>query len=338
MGSKNKLALTVDGIELSISSPDKVYFPDRGDTKLDTIRYFMSVGDGVMRGLRGRPVALHRFPTGAGGQGFYNKRVPDKAPDWLHSVGVRFPSARPGQLLCPQNLAQVIWAVNRGAFELHPWPVVEPDLDHPTELRIDLDPQPGCPPERLREVAARCRELLAEDGLVAFPKLSGSKGIHLHVPIERGVYPFIDVRHACLAFARELERRHPEDVTAAWWKEERGPRIFIDFNQNLRDKTIVAPYAVRPLPHGPVACPFDWDELFDVDQQELTIATVPARFAERGDPHAAMDKAEGASLEPLLDRHRSQRESGLEDAPYPPHYPKQPGEPTRVAPSRAKKP
>ncbi|MEM9692601.1 MAG: ATP-dependent DNA ligase [Myxococcota bacterium] len=336
-----------------MSSPQRVYFADRGETKQDTIDYALAVAEGLMRGLRDRPVALHRFPTGAGGKGFYNKRVPADAPDWLPSVAVRFPSARPGRLLCPTSIAHVVWAINRGGFELHPWPVRSPDLDHPTELRIDLDPQPGCPPGRDRDVAHRCRALLQEDGIEAvFPKLSGAKCLHLHVPLAAapgGVADddptttptFLAVRHACLALARELAERFPDDVTAAWWKEERGPRVFIDFNQNLRDKTIVAPYAVRPLPHAPVAAPLRFDEVSHADPRDITMATVPARFRAQGDPMAPMDAlAEtggGAPLAPLLDRHRHQYDRGLPDAPYPPHYPKQPGEPPRVAPSRAAK-
>jgi DNA ligase D len=313
---------------IRVTSPDKVYFAARGDTKLDVVRYFVAVEEGILRAVRHRPVALHRFPAGVGGKSFYHKRIADTAPDWLESIEVRFPSARPGALLCPADLAHVIWAVNQGGFELHPWPVVRGDVEHPVELRIDLDPQPGCGFAMVRTAAHGARELCREHGLAAFPKLSGSKGIHLHVPIAPE-WDFTAVRNACLALARELERRMPKCVTAAWWKEQRGSRVFVDFNQNLRDKTIVAAYAVRPLADAPVACPIEWGEIDTVEQRDFTIATVPARLATRGDPHAALAACAPGRLDSLLELHARDLAAGIPDAPWPPHYPKQAGEPRR---------
>jgi len=335
MAKSKALQLELAGRQVRLSSPDKIYFTERAETKLDLANYFIAVQEGILRAVRDRPVTLHRFPGGPTGKHFYQKRLPERHPDWLQSVPVRFPSARPANLLCPADIAHVVWAVNLGGFELHPWPVTREDTDHPSEMRIDLDPQPGCDVGMVREAAHAVRAFLEQVGLDAFPKMSGSRGIHLHVPIERR-WSFTQVRHACLTLAREMERRMPALLTCQWWKEQRGERVFIDFNQNLRDKTIVAAYAVRPKPHAPVACPITWDEVDHIEPDELHIATVPSRLAEHGDPMAAMDHHPGGALDPLLDMHAAALAAGVADAPWPPHYPKQPGEPTRVAPSRAK--
>ena len=330
------IEIEVSGRAVRITSPDRIYFSDRGDTKMDLVNYFMAVGPGILRAVKHRPVALHRFPSGAGGKSFYHKHIAGKAPSWIETIDVRSPSPRPASLMCPPDLAHVIWAVNQGGFEIHPWPVTKEDLHHPSELRIDLDPPPKSTPEIVRTVAHHVRELLGEQGLSAFPKLSGSRGIHLHVPIVRK-WGFTAVRNACVALAREMERRYPKTITAAWWKEQRGQRVFIDYNQNLRDKTIVAAYAVRPYAHAPVACPITWDEIDTADQRDFTIATVPERLAATGDPHEAMQGCEPGRIDALLDMHAHDLARGIEDAPWPPHYPKQPGEPPRVAPSRARR-
>jgi DNA ligase D len=316
-----------------ISNPDRVYFSARGETKLDLAKYYLAVGDGIVRALRERPCMLHRYPDGVDGEKIYQKRLPKGAPDWVETVEVRFPSGRTADELCVTELASVIWAVQMSTVEFHPWHSRRADTERPDELRIDLDPQPGTGLREAKQVAAVVHEVLAELGAVGWPKTSGSKGVHVYVRIEPR-FGFREVRRAALAFAREVERRAPDAVTTAWWKEERGAQIFLDYNQNARDRTIASAYSVRGKPHGPVSAPITWDELPDVEIDDFTIATMPARFAELGDVHAGIDEAVW-SIEPLLEwADRDERDHGLGDAPYPPNFPKMEGEPPRVQPSR----
>ena len=319
-----------------ISNPDRVYFPTRGETKLDLAHYYIAVGEGIVRALRERPCMLHRYPDGVSGEKIYQKRLPKGAPDWVETVEVRFPSGRGADELCVTELASVIWAVQMSTVEFHPWHSRRADTERPDELRIDLDPQPGTGFADAKRVAETVREVLDELGAVGWPKTSGSKGLHVYVRIEPA-FGFREVRRAALAFAREVERRIPQLVTTAWWKEERGEQIFLDYNQNARDRTIASAYSVRGRPHGPVSAPVTWDELPDVEMDDFTIATMPARFAELGDLHAGIDDAVW-SIEPLLElADRDERDHGLGDAPYPPNYPKMRGEPPRVQPSRMNK-
>jgi len=330
------VVLEVDGHTLTVSNPDKVFFSARGETKLDLVRYYVAVGAGALRGVRERPTVLKRYPDGAEGEFFYQKRVPVHRPPWIQTVTVTFPSGRSADELCPVDVGHIVWAVNLGCLDLNPWPVRRADVDHPDELRVDLDPQPDVPFEAVRRVALESRAVLEEHGLTGFPKTSGSRGIHVNVPIEPR-WGFTEVRRAALALAREVERRMPDLATSAWWKEQRGSRVFIDYNQNARDRTVASAYSVRANPEGRVSCPVEWDEVPDVEPEDLTLATVPARFAERGDPAAAIDERR-YGLEALLDlAHRDEHE-GIGDAPWPPHFAKQRGEPRRVAPSRARRP
>ena len=326
--------LEVDGRTVTVSNPTKVFFSARGETKLDLVRYYLAVGAGALRGVYERPTVLKRYPNGAEGEFFYQKRVPPQRPDWLQTVTVSFPSGRHAEELCPIDVAHVVWAVNLGCLDLNPWPVRRGDVDHPDELRVDLDPQPEVPFDHVRKVALAVDELLAEHGLAGFPKTSGSRGIHVNVPIEP-LWDFTAVRRAALALARAIERRHPDMATSAWWKEQRGRRVFIDYNQNARDRTVASAYSVRANPEGRVSCPLDWDEVADVEPSDLTIATVPARFAVRGDPGAALDDRR-YRLDSLLELAARDEAEGLGDAPWPPHFGKQRGEPRRVAPSRAR--
>jgi DNA ligase D len=325
--------LQVGAHTVRISNPDRVYFSARGETKLDLVNYYLSVGDGIVRALRERPCMLHRYPDGVDGEKIYQKRLPKGAPDWVETVEVRFPSGRTADELCVTELAEVAWAVQMSTVEFHPWHSRRADTERPDELRIDLDPQPGTGFREAREVASIVRETLDDLGAVGWPKTSGSKGIHIYVRIEPQ-FGFREVRRAALAFAREVERRAPAQVTTAWWKEERGSQIFLDYNQNARDRTIAAAYSVRGKPYGPVSAPFSWDELPDVETEDFTIATMPTRFAVLGDVHAGIDDAVW-SIEPLLEwADRDERDHGLGDAPYPPNYPKMDGEPPRVQPSK----
>jgi DNA ligase D len=326
----------VDGIPVRVSNPDKVFFPARGETKLDLVHYYLAVGEGALRGVYERPTVLKRFPDGALGEPFFQKRVPEKRPEWLETVRVSFPSGRSADELCPVNVAHLIWAVNLGCLDLNPWPVRRGDVDHPDELRVDLDPQPGLPFESVRRVAAVVHEVLDAHALVGFPKTSGSRGIHVNIRIEPR-WDFTEVRRAALALARAVEREVPDLATSKWWKEERGDRVFIDYNQNARDRTVASAYSVRNNAEGRVSCPLVWDEVADVEPSDLTMATVPARYASIGDPSAGIDDAVG-SLEPLLELAARDEREGLGDEPWPPHFPKAKGEPRRVAPSRAKKP
>jgi DNA ligase D len=343
-------ATTIDagGRDLRVSSPDRVIFPksERSPevTKLDVVKYFLSVGDGIMRALERRPTTLERWPKGVhpgivvstrekgGGDAFYQKRIPRGAPDYVQTARIEFPSGRHADEVCPTEVAVVGWAAQMGTITFHPWPVRQEDVDHPDELRIDLDPQPGTDFADAVRVAAEARVLLGELGYTGFPKTSGGRGVHIYVRIEPR-WTFTDVRHAAIAFGRELERRLPGQVTTNWWKEERGECIFVDYNQNARDRTIASAYSVRAKPGAPVSAPVTWDELAEVAPEDFTVATMPARFAELGDRHAAINDA-AHSLQPLLDMYEKDSVDGAGDMPYPPDYPKMPGEPKRVQPSR----
>jgi DNA ligase D len=328
--------LAVGQRTVRISNPDRVYFPERGETKLDLARYYLSVGEGIVRALRERPCMLHRYPEGVAGEKIYQKRLPKGAPDWVETAQVSFPSGRVADELCVTELASVIWAVQMSTVEFHPWHTRRADVEKPDELRIELDPQPGTGFAEAKQVAAVVHEVLTELGAVGWPKTSGSKGVHIYVRIEPR-FGFREVRRAALAFAREVERRVPHLVTTAWWKEERGAQIFVDYNQNAKDRTIASAYSVRGFPHGPVSAPVTWEELPDVEMADFTIATMPERFARLGDVHAGFDDAVW-DIEPLLEwADRDETDHGLGDAPYPPNFPKQDGEPPRVQPSRMNK-
>ena len=324
----------VDGRPVRVSNPDKVFFPATGATKMDLVEYYLAVGPGALRGVRSRPTVLKRYPDGQGTEPFFQKRVPDSRPDWLQTATVAFPSGRTATELCPADLAHIVWAVNLGCIDLNPWAVRRWDLDHPDELRIDLDPQPDVPFSAVREVALLVRDVLAENGLVGFPKTSGSRGIHINVRII-AKWDFLAVRRACLALGREVERRRPDLATTAWWKEERGDRVFLDYNQNARDRTVASAYSVRDTPNAQVSCPITWDEVPEVELAEFTMATVAQRFASGVDPDAGIDDEVG-SLALLLELARRDEEGGLGDAPWPPNFAKQPTEPRRVQPSRRK--
>jgi DNA ligase D len=326
--------IEVDDHMLRLSNPDKVFFSARGETKLDLVRYYLAVGPGALRGVRERPTVLKRYPNGVEGPFFYQKRVPESRPDWIETVTVSFPSGRSAAELCPVDVAHILWAVNLGCVDLNPWPVRRSDVDHPDELRIDLDPQPEVPFDAVRVTALEARLVLDDHHMAGFPKTSGSRGMHVNVPIEPR-WGFTDVRRAALALAREIERRMPDIATSAWWKKQRGPRVFIDYNQNARDRTVASAYSVRANPEGRVSCPLEWNEVLDVDPGDLTIATVPARFAERGDPAEGIDNHR-YDLSPLLELAERDQAEGRGDAPWPPHFAKQHGEPRRVAPSRVR--
>jgi DNA ligase D len=338
------------GREVRISNPERVIFPATERTpelsKLEIAEYYVAVGAGIMRAVSHRPTTLERWPKGVhpdivvstrekgGGDAFFQKRVPRGAPDYVGTARIDFPSGRHADEVCPTELAVVAWAAQMGTITFHPWPVRDTDVDHPDELRIDLDPQEGTDFADAVPVAAEARGLLAELGYVGFPKTSGGRGIHIYVRIEPR-WTFTEVRHAAIAFGRALERRLPGKVTTKWWKEERGERIFVDYNQNARDRTIASAYSIRPKPGAPVSTPFAWDELGAVAPERFTVATVPGRFAEIGDPHAKIDDV-AFSLQPLLDLYERDEAEGEGDMPYPPQYPKMEGEPKRVQPSRAR--
>jgi len=323
------------GREVPITSPGKVFFPERGETKLDLVRYYVSVEEPLMRAMGGRPVLLQRFPNGAGGPSFFQKRVPDARPDWLQTAIVSTPNGTTSDALVAADLAHVLWAVNLGCLGFHVWPSQAADQEHADELRIDLDPTPGVTFEMVREAAVEVRGLLDELGVVGLPKTTGNRGIHVYMRLLPR-WSSYDVRAAAVAVARELERRRPELITAAWWKEERGRRVFVDFNQNAPHKTIFGAWSVRARPGAQVSTPFAWSELDSVLPDALTIATVPERVAADGDPWGSMTVSP-QSLEPLLAMVQRDKDAGLLDAPWPPVYPKMPGEPPRVAPSRARK-
>ena len=324
--------ITVAGREVAISNPGKVLFPQPGYTKLDLARYFVEVAPGALRGAGGRPNVLVRYPDGIDGDFFYQKRAPRARPPWIEVVALRFPSGRSAEEIVPRDAAALAWMANLACLELHPHPVRAEDLDHPDELRVDLDPVPGVTWEQVRDVAGEVRSALADFGLLGWPKTSGSRGLHVYVRIETR-WTFTEVRRAALAFAREVERRVPALATSKWWKEERHG-VFLDYNQNAKDRTIAGAYSVRPKADARVSAPLAWDEVPDCDPRDFTLATMPARFAEKGDLHAAMD-GRAYSLDGLLELSARHERDGAGDAPWPPHYQKQPGEPARVQPSRA---
>ena len=334
--SAEDLVLDLDGHQVTVSHPDKVFFADGGQTKLDLIRFYEALRDPLLRAMGGRPVLLQRFPNGAGGSSFFQKRVPASAPDWLETTTVQTVNGTPSRALVIADIAHVAWAVNMGCLGFHVWPMLADDQEHADELRIDLDPQPGTTFDMVREAAGETRDLLAEAGLTGYPKTTGNRGIHIYVRLTRN-WDAYQVRSAAVAVARELERRRPDLITAAWWKEERGERIFVDFNQNAPHKTVFGAWCVRARTGAQVSTGFAWDELDAIHPDELTMSNVVERVTQRGDPWQAM--AENLqSLEPLLDLHERDRANGLHDAPWPPVYPKMPDEPSRVAPSRAKAP
>jgi DNA ligase D-like protein (predicted polymerase) len=337
--------LTVGERTVRVSNPDKPYFPEAGLRKIDVVRYYLAVGEGILRALRDRPTTLERWPGGvvpgatistrAGfkSDAFYQKRVPAGAPAYVRTARIAFPSGRTADEIAPSELAVIAWAANLGTITFHPWPVRAGDVEHPDELRIDLDPQPGRDFGDVVVVAGALRELLTELGWTGWPKTSGGRGIHIYVRIAPR-WSFTEVRHAAIAIGRELERRLPGLVTTRWWKEERGETIFVDYNQNARDRTIASAYSVRPRPHAPVSAPVHWSELSDLDPRDLTVRTMPARFAALGDLHAGIDE-HAYDLSPVLEWYeRDVRDAGLAEMPYPPDYPKMPGEPKRVQPSR----
>ncbi|MFF3393929.1 non-homologous end-joining DNA ligase [Streptomyces sp. NPDC002669] len=329
------MELEADGRTVRLSHPDKVYFPQKGYTKRDVAEYFLAVGPGITRALRDRPTTLQRFVDGVDGESFYQKRAPKNLPDWIPTAEVTFPSGRTADEIRPTGLAAVIWAANLGTLTFHPWPVRGTDTDHPDELRIDLDPQPGTDYADAVRAAHELRAVLDDHGLRGWPKTSGGRGIHVLVPIEPR-WTFTEVRRATIAAGRELERRMPDRVTTAWWKEERGERIFVDYNQAARDRTIASAYSVRARPHAPVSAPLRWTELDDAEPRDFDIRTMPGRCAEEGDVHADLDE-HAFRLDGLLElADRDERERGLGDLPYPPDHPKMPGEPKRVQPSRAR--
>jgi bifunctional non-homologous end joining protein LigD len=327
--------LALDGGEVTISNPSKVFFAEAGITKIDLVRYYLAVADGAIRGVAGRPMALKRFVNGAGGEFFFQKRAPASVPPFISTVELAFPSGRTADEVIVDNAAALAWVVNLGCIDLNPHPVRATDLEHPDELRVDLDPGPGVPWEDVRRVALVVRELLDELGLAGYPKTSGSRGIHVYVRTEPR-WGFGDVRRAALALAREVERRAPSIATARWWKEERHG-VFLDYNQNAKDRTVASVYSVRPRPTATVSAPLTWDEVADAELDDFTLRTVPDRYARLGDVWASMDER-AFSLEPLLDLVARHEAEGLGDAPWPPHYVKQAGEPPRVQPSKRRRP
>jgi DNA ligase D len=340
VGRGDALVLTVPGPDgeraVRVSNPQKVFFPQRGITKRQVVEYYLVVSEPMLRVLAQRPVTLKRYVDGVEGQAFYAKRVPRGAPEWVESVKVTFPSGRTAYQVCPTEPAVLVWAANLGTLEFHPWPVRRPDVDHPDELRVDLDPQPGTGfPDAVR-VAGVLREVLSEAGLMGYVKTSGGRGLHVAVRIHPR-WTFVQVRRAVIALAREVVRRVPQQATISWWKEERGQRVFLDFNQAARDRTIASAWSVRGTPRATVSMPVHWDELPEIDPEDFDLLTVPGLLERHGDPHAAMDE-QAFGLEALLEwAQRDERDYGLGDLPYPPEHPKMPGEPPRVQPSRAKR-
>jgi len=327
----DKVVLEAAGREVAVSSPGKLYFPDAGHTKLDVVRYYLAVAEHAVRGIAGRPIVLKRYVDGAAGDFFFQKRAPEKRPDWIETALLRFPSGRTAEEVVVRDAAQLLWIVNLGCIDLNPHPVRADDLDHPDELRIDLDPGPEVTWDQIRQVALLAGEVLRDHGLCGWPKTSGSRGIHINVRIERR-WGFGEARRAALAVAREVERRAPTLATSAWWKEERHG-VFLDYNQNAKDRTVASAYSVRPTPDARVSMPIAWDDVATCDASAFTLATVPALVAERGDAASAIDD-EAGSLDSLLALSAEHEAAGLGDAPWPPHYDKQAGEPPRVAPSR----
>ncbi len=327
--------IEVAGREVTITNPGKVFFPVTGATKLDLVRYYLAVAEAALRGAGGRPMALKRFVNGAAGEAFFQKRAPESRPDWIETVELSFPSGRTADEVVIRDAAQLAWIVNLGCIDLNPHPVRAEDLDHPDELRVDLDPIPGVPWDQVRRVALVVRESLTEHGLVGWPKTSGSRGIHVNVRIEpRWTFP--QVRRAALALARDVERRAPDLATSRWWKEERHG-VFIDYNQNAKDRTVASAYSVRPTPDARVSMPLRWEEVADVEMEAFTMRTVPDLYRAQGDASAGIDDAPG-SLDSLLELSARHEREGMGDAPWPPHYAKPEGEPPRVQPSRQRRP
>lgn len=336
----------VDDRTVAISSPDKIYFAQPGLTKIDIVDYVIAVGPGILDALRDRPVTMERWPGGyrpdaqlttranPAGDAFYQKRAPKNTPDWAHTAGVTFPSGRRAEQVCPHDLATIVWMANLGTLRFHPWPVSVPDTEKVDQLRIDLDPQPGTDFADAARAAVALREVLDDAGLTGFCKTSGGRGVHVYVPI-RADQGFIEARHAVIALGRELARRMPDQVTMDWWKEERGQRVFVDFNQMARDRTISSAYSIRPTEQARVSAPLDWDELGECEPDDFTVPTMITRFAERGDVWREFYISPAGDLGPALEMYaRDERDRGLGEMPYPPEYPKMPGEPLRVQPSR----
>jgi DNA ligase D len=327
------LEVEVAGRRVRVSNPDKVYFPQRGFTKRDVVEYYLGVGDGILRALRERPTTLQRFPDGIDGEMFFQKRVPTRGvPPWVETVQIKFPSGRTADELCPTDLAHVIWAAQLGTIVFHPWPVRRSDVDAPDELRIDLDPQPGTDFADAVEAAGTVREVLADLGWTGWPKTSGGRGVHVYIRI-RPQWSFVEARRAVIALAREVERRRPDLVTTAWWKEQRGTKVFVDYNQMARDRTIACAYSLRANARATASTPVTWDELTEVEPDDFNLRTVPERFSRIGDPHAGIDDV-AHDVTPLLEWAERDAADGNGDMPYPPEYPKMPGEPKRVQPSR----
>ena len=330
------VVLDLAGHEVKVTKPDKVFFAERRETKLDLVRYYLAVAEPLMRAMGGRPTLLERYPHGAQGPSFFQKRVPKGAPEWLQTLTVSTPNGTTSNAMVAADVAHVVWAANTGCLGFHVWPSRASDPDHADELRIDLDPQPGVGFDQVREAAGEVRAALDQLGLRGFPKTTGRSGLHVYLRLLPR-WDSYEVRAAAVALARELARRRPDLITDAWWKEERGRRVFVDFNQNAPHKTVFGAWSVRPRPGAQVSFPIGWSDMADVAPDDLTIATVPALLAERGDAWAEIDD-ELSSLEPLLEWHRRDMADGLMDAPWPPVYPKMPNEPPRVAPSRARRP
>ncbi|MEO8291656.1 MAG: non-homologous end-joining DNA ligase [Actinomycetota bacterium] len=323
--------IEIHGRQIRVTNPDKVYFPQPGVTKLEVVRYYAEVAQAALVGCRDRPEILHRYPDGVDGESFYQKRLPRGAPEWVQTTTIRFPSGRSAEEVVLADAAHLVWAATLGCLEVNPWPVRRHDVDHPDELRIDLDPTPGIAFADVRLVALEVADALREHGLEGFPKTSGKRGMHVNVRIEPR-WTFTAVRRAALALARELERRMPGVATTAWWKEERVG-VFVDYNQNARDRTVASAYSIRPMPDARVSTPLAWEEVPDVEPEAFTIRTVPERLRATGDPGARIDDDAG-SLESLLELAARDQAGGLGDAPWPPHFPKGDDEPVRAAPSR----
>ena len=334
MGKTREIILEAAGREVVITNPDKAFFPQAGHTKLDLVRYYAAVAEGALRGIAGRPIVLKRYVDGAEGEPFFQKRAPERCPEWIETVELRFPSGRAAREIVVRDAAQLLWIVNLGCIDLNPHPVRADDLEHPDELRIDLDPVPGVTWDDIRRVGLVTRAVLDDHGLVGWPKTSGSRGIHVNVRVAPR-WTFSQVRRAALALAREVERRAPRLATSKWWKEERHG-VFLDYNQNAKDRTVASAYSVRPTPDARVSMPLRWEEVPDAEPAEFTLATVPALVAERGDASAGIDEAVG-SLDGLLELSARHEAEGLGDAPWPPNYRKQAGEPPRVQPSRQRR-
>jgi bifunctional non-homologous end joining protein LigD len=330
-----KEILEVAGRSVPVSHPDKVYFPHTGHTKLDLVRYYLSVADGALRGVAGRPMVLKRYVNGAEGEPFFQKRAPSSRPDWIETVELSFPSGRTAEEVVVRDAAGLAWVANLGCIDLNPHPVRAGDLDHPDELRVDLDPVPGVDWAQIVRVALVAREVLADVGLTGWPKTSGSRGMHIYARIEPR-WTFSEVRRAAVALAREIERRNPQDATSRWWKEERHG-VFVDYNQNAKDRTVASAYSVRPTPDARVSAPLSWDEVPDCRPEAFTISRMPSRFASLGDLAAGIDDAAG-TLEPLLELAARDEAAGLPDAPWPPHFVRQAGEEPRVQPSKRRAP